>query len=150
MRRTNGVYGTEYLLIFVSPSSEVNQPVDRGIDFLFSGTLRCPLQHNLSNKLFSTALEHFANAIQNLPAEICTRFRPAWLRLARHDDRIAKILTAAAAHIGNDVAVLVFEREVASRLSARKLAADINLVGFRDRDALISCSCCHRYAPSFT
>ena len=95
------------------------------------------MQHEFADKLFATALKHLGYPVQNLATKVGTRFRPASLRLARGHNRIAEAFAAAAAHVGDDIAPFVFEREVAPRLSAWKLAIDIDLVGFRDCDALL-------------
>ena len=135
VRRGDRIHRTEYLLVLVRPTGKIDQAVDRHVDFLPSRALRYALEFQLGNELLPPPLQHLGDAIQDLSPQVSVRTGPSRLSLARCDGRIPKILAAAATDVRDHLALSVFQREIAPRLGARKLAVDIDLVGLGDGDA---------------
>ena len=122
--------GLQRLDIDLAPQTINSDPVDVLKPYLAA------LEPELGNELLAAPFQHLGNAIQDLTAQVGAAAGPARLRLARRHDRVAKILAAAAADVGDHPALAVFERDIASGLRARELAVDVDLVGLRDRHAL--------------
>ena len=133
-------------------AGEIHQATNGHIHLFPGRTGSYALDAQLADKLLAAAFEHFGNAIQDLATQVGTGIRPGCLRAARGDHGVTKILAAAAADVGNDVATLVFQAVVPRRLGPRKLAADINLVGLGYGETFFAGfrRCCHVYASSFT
>jgi hypothetical protein len=143
-RRRDGVGAADHLGDLVGPAGVPDQPVDRLGDGGLGGPLGGALAAlDLLDELGAPALEDLRDPVEHLAAVVGGPPGPAGERLPGGHDGVAGVLARGVGGVGPEAALGVVDLEGAAGLRAGEPAAEVELVGLADLDAVVSRGC-HR------
>ncbi len=131
MGRRDRVNGAEQLLVFITPSGIIDQPVDGRTDLFLRVLFGKILQHEFFHELGFSAFEQFRHAVQYLPAVKCRAPAPAAKCSPGRYHGIPEILSRTQAYVSQLFTRCINRGIITARFGPGELATDIEFICFK-------------------